>query len=165
MRSLTNQHVIEAFKEAEIYGAAILAFANHDWRNIKPDIERVLDLVSSSHRDFPDVQIKYSGAHEAAKSLLGFQTEPILKFHVYLLDNRLNVEVISGDIFGPQPFLAIKTKSGSFFHDNFDIMVPRKVWTYVLDEQTIRVEDISMIGVGSAGKFGNFAVSVLNLGS
>lgn len=165
MRSLTNQHVTEAFKEAETYGAAILAFANHDWRNIKPDIERVLDLVSSAHRNFPDVRIKYSGAEEAAKSLLGFQNEPTLKFYAHLIDNRLNVEVISGDIFGPQPFLAIQTKSGSFFHDNFDVMVPRKVWTYVLDEQTIRLEDISMIGVGSAGKFGNFAVSVLNLGS
>ena len=33
---------------------------------------------------------------------------------------RLTIKVTQGDVFGPQPFLAIKTKKGRFINDNFD---------------------------------------------
>ena len=64
-------------------------------------------------------------------------------------------------MFGPQPFLAIKTRSGQYFHDNMDLIEPGKVWAYVLDEQTFKVETLEKIGVGSAGRFGGYNVSVI----
>ena len=38
--------------------------------------------------------------------------------------------------FGPQPWLALKTRTGTYHYDNFDIAVPFHEWQYVLDEET-----------------------------
>ena len=40
----------------------------------------------------------------------------------------IKVKTISGKVFGPQPFLAIKTKSGRFIHDNFDFDLNKGIW-------------------------------------
>ena len=69
-----------------------------------------------------------------------------------------------GKAFGPQPFLAIKDKSGKYFHDNFDFSADGEArWSYVLDEQTIPLSAVSEIGVGSAGLFGGYSVEILRL--
>jgi len=62
-------------------------------------------------------------------------------------------------IFGPQPFLAIKTKSGEYFHDNLDVQTPNRRWTYVLDESTIPMKMVEEVAVGSNGLAGNPAVA------
>ena len=33
---------------------------------------------------------------------------------------RITVKIHQGKIFGPQPFLAIRTRSNRYIHDNFD---------------------------------------------
>ena len=38
--------------------------------------------------------------------------------------------------FGPQPWLAIKTRSGGYHHDNFDTEIPHHEWRYVFDGDT-----------------------------
>jgi len=40
-RSLEESHVIEAFQESESSGCAVLAFADHDYRDIRVDVEEV----------------------------------------------------------------------------------------------------------------------------
>jgi hypothetical protein len=77
--------------------------------------------------------------------------------------NRLFVEVIKGEIFGPQPFLAIKTIQGSVFHDNFDVIIPRKKWTYVFDEQTLHLSSIAKIAAETAGRYGKYSVISLDV--
>ena len=67
-----------------------------------------------------------------------------------------------GEIFGHQPFLAIKTKNGSYFHDNLDTIEPKLKWSYTLDEQTIPLESISQIAAASAGKAGKFSICKLD---
>ena len=80
-----------------------------------------------------------------------------------LIGNRIIVEVIEGEIFGPQPFLSIKTKEGNYYHDNFDTLEPKKKWTYVLDSQTLEVSSIESIGVGTAGRYGGTCVVTIDL--
>ena len=80
-----------------------------------------------------------------------------------MVGNRLYVEVLEGEIFGPQPFLAIKTKEGHYYHDNFDVTEPRNKWTYVLDEQTVQIANVAKIGVGTAGKYGKNCVVMVDL--
>jgi len=75
----------------------------------------------------------------------------------------LTVSLNKGSIFGPQPFLAIETKLGQFYHDNLDFMEPGKSWSYVFDKQTIELCDIKQIGVGSAGRYGKFAIAKLSI--
>ena len=63
-----------------------------------------------------------------------------------------------GEVFGSQPFLAIKTKSGDFLHDNFDYVSSEETWFYTFDEQTIHLSDIAELKVASAGLHGGYSV-------
>ena len=162
-RSLTQDHVREAFVEAKENGSAILSFANHDFRDMRPDINQVRKMLRKVKQDFPDVNIRYAGAEEAAVSLMGYKGKSELKLNAFMDGNRVCVEVVSGEIFGPQPFLAIKTKQGDYYHDNFDFVEPQKKWSYVLDEQTLPIAVIEKIGVGAAGRFGKSCVVDVDL--
>jgi hypothetical protein len=163
LRSLTKDHVREAFEEARTSGASILSFANHDYRDMRPDINVVRSMLRNAKVDFPDVSIKYAGGEEAARLLMGKGDELAPKIQMTLVANRMIVEVIQGEIFGPQPFLAIKTKEGHYFHDNLDVIKHRKKWVYTFDDQTINIANVEKIGVGSAGKYGLSSVVVLDL--
>jgi hypothetical protein len=63
----------------------------------------------------------------------------------------LKVSSTAGHCFGPQPFLAYKTRDGRYIHDNFDVQVPDRTWTYVFDTQSLPINEILQIAVGSAG--------------
>ena len=64
-----------------------------------------------------------------------------------------------GEVFGPQPFLAIKNIEGKFFHDNFDVIIPKRKWSFTMDEQTLRIDEISTIAAASAGRYGGFSIT------
>jgi len=160
---LKESHVLEAFNDAEKNGISILAFSNHDWRDIRPDVDYVRSLILNVKSQFPNVKIKFSGALEAARDLI-IKTEDVtldpLKLVGYLEGSKFIVEVEQGILFGPQPYLAIKTTSNQYFHDNFDVMIPNKKFSYTLDFHTIDVKDISVIAAASSDKLGNFSIVI-----
>lgn len=162
-RPLLLHHIESAFAEALEHGSAILSFADHDYRDILPDINYVRDLLVKAKMKFPLVNIKFSGAEEAAIQHENFGNAPHPILEIYIENNIFRVRVVSGEIFGPQPYLAFKSKSGEYFHDNLDVVIPSKEWSYVLDDQTILIDEIKEIGVGTAGKFGNKFVSKITL--
>ncbi len=165
LRSLSEDHVREAFTEARDSGAAILSFADHDYRDMRPNVNLVRSMLRNVKTEFPDVSIKFSGAEDAAVSLMGmgYCNKPAPKLRINLVGTRLFIEVLEGEIFGPQPFLAIKTKEGHYYHDNFDVIEPRKKWAYVLDDQTVQITNVSKVGVGTAGRFGKSCVVMMDL--
>ena len=163
LRQLNYSHLKEAYYEAKKMGDAIVAFADHDYRDIVPDVNYLRELLKKLKFEFPDVRIKFSGAEEAAAGLSIKNSIVDLELKLALNENKLTVEVDKGEIFGPQPFLSIKTKDGRYFHDNFDFKIPGRVWTYIFDTQTIELDSVSVIGVGSAGKYGKFSVKIIKL--
>ena len=76
---------------------------------------------------------------------------------------HITVKTKQGKVFGPQPFLAIQTKSKKFIHDNFDFSVKKGVWNYAFHHDTIHIEDVSKIGIGANDKFANVFVTRLNI--
>ena len=90
---------------------------------------------------------------EAAQRMLG-KFGSTVQLLLALKDNRLLITCKLGEIFGSQPFLAIKTKDGQYLHDNLDFTSDGKSWTYTFDEQTLELNEVAIIGVSSAGKFG-----------
>jgi hypothetical protein len=162
-RGLTEQHVRAAFAEADECGSAILAFADHDYRDIRKDVDEVRKLLGVVKEEYPSVKIRYAGAETAAVELLGYQSKPRLELTLRLDSDRIYVEVVSGEIFGPQPYLAIKTRTGQYFHDNLDVIEHRKLWTYVFDEQTIQRVNVSLVGLGCAGRYGGYCVQVIKV--
>lgn len=160
---LTENNVREAFEEASETGEAILSFNNHDYRDMRPDVDFVRKMLSDIKVEFPDVAIKFSGAEEAATLLMGYEKKKLPKLDINIIGNSLIVDLLEGDLFGPQPFLAIKTNEGLYYHDNFDVIEPQKKWSYIFDEQTLLLKNIKTIGVASAGLFGKRSVVLKNI--
>ena len=119
-------------------------------------------MLQKVKKKFKDVNIKFSGAEEAAKDLYNKKKHK-LKLKVSIKKNKVLVNLVSGKIFGAQPFLAIKDKKNKYYHDNLDVVQPEKSWSYILDEQTIEKSKVAKIGIGSAGMYGGYSVRIINL--
>ncbi len=161
LRVLRQHHVNEAFEEAVADGSALLAFADHDFRDIRNDIAQVNELLNIGRQEFPNVRVMYCNAEEAARRFTD-STNPELQLEVHLADNVLSVFTKSGMVFGSQPFLALKDKHGKYHHDNLDEIDIGSSWNYVFDEQTISTDALESIGIGAAGRWGGAAVKVIN---
>ena len=165
--SLLDDREIEfAFHNAQEYGSAILSFTNHDFRDMSIDIDNIYNRIHSISSKYKDVEIINSDAKHAMQKVL-FNDIEIVKNKIELkskvvLENgfqKLIVWVESGRVFGSQPYLAIKTTSGEYYHDN---LYERKVdfsWEYVFDSSSIEIESIDKIGIASNDKFGNQSIS------
>lgn len=166
-RLLQERDLVAAFEDAARAGSAIVAFADHDYRDLRPDVRYFRELLARVRPRFPGVRIRFSGAHEAAVAHVArrepHRVMPPLEMAARLEEGRFHVEVKQGAVFGPQPFLAMRNRAGAFFHDNFDVVEPGRRWTYVLDGQTIPLEALSAIGVGAAGASGHFCVKTITL--
>lgn len=162
-RALKLKHFHEAFQEAKQHGQSIISFADHDYRDITKDVDAARSMLSSVRDMYQDVDIKFSGAEEAIRDLKDYNHKQSPELELQLIGNRLEIRLLKGEIFGPQPFLSIKTKFGIYFHDNLDIIVPHKIWSYYFDEQTLYLDTISKIGIGTAGKYGKCFVKVIEL--
>jgi len=168
-RNLTRKHLQEAFTDANEHGSAILAFADHDYRDLRKDVNQFRELLSEVRGHYPNVKIKFNGAHAAAMEHIKTRPNVPLSptkpaFTASVCENRLFVEMTSGELIGSQPFLALRSKSGEYYHDNFDILSVNKRWTYIFDEQTISLDSLDKIGVGAAGRYGHYHVEVLDGG-
>ena len=157
LRLLSSEHIKEAFEEARLEGKAVIAFTDHDFRDIEPDIVNFNSMLAQIKSDFPDVKIRFCTAEEAAQRIINkFDYE--LRLSATLEGERLQIKELAGEVFGSQPFLAIKTKSGEFFHDNFDYVAGEETWYYTFDEQTILLSEIADLKVASAGLHGSYCV-------
>ena len=65
-------------------------------------------------------------------------------------------------MFGPQPFLAIRSPSRIYYHDNFDNFIDENIWHYAFTPDSIDIEDVAEIGIGCADHWGNTSVVSLS---
>ena len=150
------EDVSQAFDEARERGSSILGVTNHDFRDMKPDVEKMMGLISECADKYRDIKFKYSNAIEAMRATLGLNDLSEIGFHVELKEFKTHTRLIvesSNNIFGPQPFLALKTKEGSFFWQNFDFEGPN-LWLYSFDSNNILIEEVSQVGVAANTKCG-----------
>ena len=163
LRSMTEHHIKEAFLESQKTGSAVIAFADHDYRDIRKDVEVFRLMLAKTKSEFPDVKVKFSAAGRAAIEHLGLESKEKIVLKGQLDKERLVIEVVKGEIFGPQPFLAILTSAGRYLHDNFDVLEPRKRWSYYFDAQTIPLSLVSKLVVGTAGMCGTSFVTTIEI--
>lgn len=156
IRQLSLEDVDDAFKQAASGMNAILAFTDHDYKDMIFEINRVRDLIKSTSIKYSDVDFIYSDAVSAMRNCLNLKPETF-ELTVKITKNDpqdiLRVKT-SHAIFGPQPFLAIKDKQGRYYWDNFDFAIPGKEWTYTFDNNTVFLNDIDVIGVAANNAYG-----------
>jgi hypothetical protein len=166
MNLLNEKEVKIAFEEAEKGNPSILAFTNHDFRDIRLDVEDVRLILSKVAKQFPNVKFKFSRAIDAMRNALSLPKQKKCIFDIKLeqLKNDLTVLIIKTDIptFGSQPYLTFKTKEGSYYHDNFDFQKPYHEWSYVFDKNTYQINNIEKIGIAANNAYGVTSVSTLN---
>lgn len=163
-RQITQQDVDKAFESAAKGNDVILAFTDHDYKDMEFEIDRIRNMIAVAHGENPQVRFEYSNAVDAMRKTLK------LPYSDYCLDadiltngSRKYLSVrVNDDIFGPQPFLALKTKSGRYIWENFDVSVPKREWTYTFDTNTIALCDVDIIGVATNNSYGIARVVLLH---
>lgn len=164
LRLITQEEVDKAFERASNGEDTIIAFTDHDFREMSYDIEEVYERIHCASKKFPNVKFRNSGAHEAAVAVAKIKIKPFeLNCNIFTENGATRLFVESTDnTFGPQPFLAIKTKDGRYFMDNFDFQTPFRKWSYTFDEDSILIDDVDKIGIASNSISGNQVIHVLD---
>lgn len=163
-RQIEKSHVEEAFKEAEEMGSSILAFTGHDYKDIEFEIERVREIIKNVSENYPQVRFQYEDAVSAYKKCLGLKEQKIgmhAEIEKIESEERLIIQA-ENPIFGNQPYLAIRSKTGQYFWDNLD-RVSDNQWSYVFDHNTIKTEDLDRIGISANSLCGNVETIILSV--
>ena len=157
-RLLSEEHVRQAFAEAEADRPVVLAFTNHDFRDMRPDIDGVRELLMRVGREFPDVPFLFSEALTAMREALQLPAQPACELEVTLSRTGPSTHVLEirsqVPTFGPQPWLALRTVAGTYHHDNLDIDEPFHRWRYVFDEETYPLGALDAIGLAANNAYG-----------
>lgn len=156
-RLLQQADVDQAFNESNKGLPTILAFTNHDFRDMRPDIDYVYTLLLRAKEKYPDVSFKYSTARNAFRQCLEYTDNDYITFALEMkcYDNYNKLEIRSSlPTFGIQPYFCFKTVTQDFCHDNLDIINPYNHWSYTFDFHTFPLVAIESIGLAANTRTG-----------
>mgnify|MGYP006886191208 FL=1 len=166
---LTDEEIEAAFQDASENGSAILSFTNHDFRDMSVDIEDTYKRIKQIHEKYQNVCTINSDAVSAMRDTFYAHENtknPKVKINLKIV-NESNVDKIivtlkEGKVFGSQPYLAIKTNEGRYYHDNFNERNYPTTWEYILDSSTMKLSTIEKIVVASNDRFGSQSIVSLS---
>jgi hypothetical protein len=164
MRLLDQTAVDAAFAEAQTHGRAILSFTDHDFRDLRPNVARCHEMVLDAAKRFPGVTYKNAEARSAYRRTLDIAPAPPIAWSIEWTDNRLDIRS-DRRTFGPQPYLAMKSLSGTYHHENLDIQEPFRHWSYVFDEHNLSMHLLDRIGIASCDSAGTVSGFTIKPGS
>ncbi len=171
MASINACEMDKAFEQAARGKPALVGLASHDFRDLAAEVDHITDLVYESAKKFPNVSFKYCTGTEGFRRATGINEDtasPVeLELHLDAdpVDDvpNLTIKTTNGNVFGPQPFLALETKSRRFIHDNLDFSTDGRQWHYAFHSDTIPLTDVRRIGVAANDAAGNTCVKVIEL--
>jgi len=166
LREIIENDIRQAFLEADKIGPRVLSFTNHDFRNMEPEILKISKIINKVRKEYPEVEIINSNPVVAARESLGLKSgSPNLKLDI--LDNSsevLKIKVTSNEyIFGIQPYLAFKSKSGNYGWENFDKGENKYEWTFTFDFNHIPKNLLEKIGIAANSIDGSTHIINLDL--
>ena len=161
LRHIRTSDVGEAFVQAKERGIAVLSVANHDFRDMRPDVDAFIAMIQEARTAHPEVAIAYTTAVDAARLESGLRPSTPVRMHFSLADQTISLTASSCP-WGSQPYLAVKTKDGRYLHENFDYHGGLK-WAYTFDELTIPLSSVDYLGVAANDQAGQTSVYRLAL--
>jgi hypothetical protein len=167
---LSDDEIEMAFQNSRDFGAAILSFTNHDWREMSDDIDDIYSRIHDIGSKYQDVSIINSDALDAMQKIL-FNKQEIADNKIILEAELINVDNVqkvvvnckNGSVFGSQPYLAIRTTKGQYYHDNLYEKEFKKSWEYIFDESSIHINEIDKVSIAVNDKYGNQSIVKLNM--
>lgn len=167
--NMTQEEMNNAFARAASGETVLVGLCSHEWRDLRPELDSVQEMISTAHADAPEVRVEYCQADEAFQQHVEpeYRKLPPLVLKLTLVPASdddvpyLQVDVVQGKVFGPQPFLAIRTKSRRYLHDNFDFAVEDGRWYYAFHADTLPLDDVECIGVAANDFMGRTAIERL----
>ncbi len=166
LRLITREEVEKAFRRARDGEDTVLAFCDHDFREMRYDIDEAYDLISDVAAGYPDVEWINSTAAGSAKAVLGEDRSPIsidVKTRIRP-DGRVVMDIITDrDSFGAQPFFALRLRGGQYRAEQLDVQKPNRHWSFVFDMDSVSPDDIEYVGIATNSRCGSGALKVLSL--
>ncbi len=168
--SIDIDEIRKAFYKASRNGSRVLVgVTSHDFRNMLVEIDHVRSLIYQVSPDYPEVNLKFCTVKEGFRRAIWGEkiNESVLKLEVELINKSDDIPYIiaksvSGEVFGPQPFLSIKTKSRRFLYDNFD-SIAEGCWGYAFHGDTLPINDVDEIGIAANDQYGNTSICKVKL--
>ncbi|MBF0250961.1 MAG: hypothetical protein HQL35_10070 [Alphaproteobacteria bacterium] len=167
-----DQHEVDkAFSRAQQGKPTIMTVTTHDFRDMGAEVDHVRTLIADASARFPDVKFKYCEGVEAFRMALGYDAaeDQGLELEVILNPSpendlpNMTIRTVKGEVFGPQPWLAIETMGKRFIHDNLDFGLSGDEWYYVFHDSTLPLHDVRRIGIGANDKWGNSFAKVIDV--
>jgi len=160
---LTRPEVSNAYKTASDGNDVILGIASHDWRDLRREVRHVHELLRSEWVNWPTVSTQFVTSRDAFINACDLRDdEPMrLEAHIESVSSsqtpRLVIRQSSGQVFGAQPFLAMRLVTGEVIHDNLD-RPEDKVWSYAFTPNTLPIGLIDRIAVAANSAGGSTCV-------
>ncbi len=166
IRELRSQDIEDAFIRASEGKKTLLSFTNHDWRDIRFEIDEVREKIYKVSKKYPTIKFYFSNSIEGIRNCLNLVPKKS-NLSCIIEDNKNNksktLKVRSQyPLFGPQPYLAIKRKDGKYFWENFDFQ-GYNYWSFTFDFQHFPPEFIDKIGIASNSPEGVVEIQVYDM--
>jgi hypothetical protein len=161
--SINNRDVVQAFKEANEKGKALLSFFGHDFKDMEIEVKIIRDKIEKIRSKFKNVKIKYSTALEAIRSITNLKNKKfLLQAKIVKKKGEYTKLVIKSnkEIFGTQPYLAIKINN-KYYWQNFDYD-KKNLWSYTFDEHNVLIKDVQKLSIAANSNYGKTIILKLN---
>lgn len=164
--SIDQREMDKAFARASEGKPTIVGIASHDFRDLGTEVDFLRGLITESGKRYPGVKFKYCEGVEAFRHAIWPEgiTAPAVNLEVEYRPAHagdvptLEIRTKAGKVFGPQPYLAIQTKSRRYIHDNLDFSPGHDRWFYAFHGDSLPVEDVSRVGIAANDQYGNCCV-------
>ena len=168
--TIDQSEMNKAFKRANDELPTVVGMASHDFRDLEHEVDFIRNLITESSKLYPDVKFQFCEGVEGFQKAIWEDNIPKTKLNFEIIYNKasekdvpnIEVKLLEGDVFGPQPFLAIETRSRRFIHDNFDFSIKGGSWHYAFHGDTLPIEDVARIGVAANDQYGNLCIKRLD---
>ena len=167
LRQIELHDVFQAFEESLRTGSSVLSFTDHDFRDMSDDMDRINKMIKVASQQYKNVRYRHCTALEAARKALNLsKINPQVLVEIKTIKHdecRLIVES-DKDLFGLQPFLAIKTIDGRYVWKNLDFDSVNR-WSFTFDSQDQHLFDCEKIGVAFSYDSGEVIVKAYDVDS
>ncbi len=165
LASINETEVEKAFSKAEKDQSPVLmGVTGHDFRNLITEVEYVRNIIKKVSKKYVNVKFRYCSVKEGFQKVIWGNKiiEPLnfeIKFNPKTKDDTDNIIIkcSKGKVFGPQPFLAIETRSRGFLYDNLDF-IDDDTWGYAFHADTLPIDDVKNLSIASNDVFGNVCI-------